>query len=384
MTACRTPKVHRLVPMKTYFFLFFFIFTLEATAKPFRKALVIGGGGVTPGVALGMIAGAKAAGYHPDVIITTCGASLGAALYSSFSSTGEALKYARSQAFHRKLQELTHLNSYFAFGLRKKMKWTFENPNAIPPIFTDTILEIPRDVSGILPQEKFPTAKNKSKLIVVAARALFGPDDQKKVSTQKYSFKETYFTDAQTARHLGEQVSAVHELFPFSRVSPLTETATPPLSVAVRASITDPFYINPVKWDGSYFWGGAINLFPLETAQSLADEVLVNFPVGLYSHYEDLAIYSTFGFAQSDRTQSASRKTDVKWMDGSGTASLAMDPTLFGFLFNEMVPDNYDAYSALIQKQYRFGYQRAVEAVQLQRQRNDVRSHLRNTLVGAK
>lgn len=370
--------------MKTYFFLFFFIFTLEATAKPFRKALVIGGGGVTPGVALGMIAGAKAAGYHPDVIITTCGASLGAALYSSFSSTGEALKYARSQAFHRKLQELTHLNSYFAFGLRKKMKWTFENPNAIPPIFTDTILEIPRDVSGILPQEKFPTAKNKSKLIVVAARALFGPDDQKKVSTQKYSFKETYFTDAQTARHLGEQVSAVHELFPFSRVSPLTETATPPLSVAVRASITDPFYINPVKWDGSYFWGGAINLFPLETAQSLADEVLVNFPVGLYSHYEDLAIYSTFGFAQSDRTQSASRKTDVKWMDGSGTASLAMDPTLFGFLFNEMVPDNYDAYSALIQKQYRFGYQRAVEAVQLQRQRNDVRSHLRNTLVGAK
>lgn len=370
--------------MKKILLLFFLLWTLEAEAKPFRKALVLGGGGITPGVALGMIAGAQAAGYYPDVIITSCGASLGAALYASFPNVGEALKYTRSASFHRKLQESTRLNSYFTFGLQKKMKWTLQNPGAVPPIFEDTILEIPQDVSGILPQERFPTARNKARLIIVAARAFFNPEDQQTIPLSNFNFRETYFTDAETAQYVTAQTSAVHKLFPYARVAERTEAATPPLSLAVRASITDPFYINPVQWNGSYFWGGAINLFPLETAHDIADEVLVNFPVGLYSNFEDLAVYSTFGFAQSDRTQSAARKNEVKWIDGSGMHQLSMDPSLLGFIFNDMVPHNHKSYASLIDRQYRFGYQRAVEAVRLQERRNNVRSHLRNTLVGPK
>jgi predicted acylesterase/phospholipase RssA len=156
------------------------------------------------------------------------------------------------------------------------------------------------------------------------------------------------------------------------------------MSQAVRVSITDPFYINPARIGKSYYWGGAVDLFPIETASELADEVLVNYPAGLYNAYEDLAISSVFGFAQSDRTQEAAKQNHVKWIDTSGTNKLAMDPTVIGFLFNTNIPKKYDDFMSLIDRQYKFGYQRGVEAVKLQKNKNNVHSHLRETAVGAK
>lgn len=357
----------------------------NAQTKPFKKALIIGGGGISPGIALGMIAGAKAAGYQPDVVITSCGASLGAALYSAFPNPQEALRYAKSEVFYQHLKSMVKLNSNFAFSVKKNLEAVYKNPEHIPHFFEDTILNVPLTVKGLLPQEKFPSLAKNSKLIIVAARAKFGPDQQGKNLGTRPLFQEVFFTDPVTAVHLAGFESPVQKLFPYGRVEKKTKVLSGiPLSHAVRASITDPFYLNPMFIENSYFWGGAVDLFPIETGLHLADEVLVNFPSGLYSGAEDLAVFSAFGFAQSDRTKEASLHTEVKWIDASGTIPLALDPVLFAGVFINKIPASHASYSSIIQRQFQFGFQRALEAVKIQQHKNNVRTHLRTTRVGAK
>lgn len=356
-------------------------FVFQAEAKPFRKALVIAGGGLSPGVALGMIAGARAAGYEPDVIITTCGASLGASIYSSFGNENQALAFAKSEAFYRQIKGLVKIDSWTPFPLKRKFDKFLAQPNLLPELFDDNIVSIPETVSGILPREKFPSGK--TRLIVLAARAAYGPADTGRAIGVAPLIKEVYFTDASTAVSLKGRRSAVKDIFPEARVTEGTQVMTGVgMSQAARASISDPYYINPAKIGDRYYFGGAVDLFPIELATDVADEVLVNFPTGLYSFYEDLAIASVFGFEQSRRASYAAGHTDVKWLDSSGTQEIAMDPVLSGLFFVNKIPSSYEAFRALIDKQFKFGYARAVEAVKIQRSRVNVRKHLRHSAVG--
>jgi predicted acylesterase/phospholipase RssA len=368
--------------MARFFVMFLaFILASQAQAQPFKRALVIGGGGISPGVALGMIAGAKDAGYDPDLILTSCGSSLGAALYASFGDAPKALAYAKSEAFYRRFAPLVKIDARFALGLKRRLDQAATNPLILPELFDDNILYVPEDVTGMLPREKFPTKG--PRLVVLAAQALFSRQAQGSDPGAGPLFRETFITDPETAQLLRGRASTVKHTFPFSRVATLTSTLTGvALSQAVRASISDPYYINPARIGQSYYFGGAVDLFPIETAQDLAEEVLVNFPVGLYSSYEDLAISSTFGFTQSDRTWISSRHDRVKWIDGYGTNELSLDPYLFGLIFLNKIPRNYADFAEAIEKQFRFGYARAVEAVKAQRGTTNERRHLRSTTVG--
>jgi hypothetical protein len=356
-----------------------------AQGKPFKKALVLGGGGITPGVALGIIAGVQSAGYHPDVIIVSCGASLGAGIYSSFPDVPSALAFAKSEKFYSSFKDMVKIDSRFIFGLKSKLDRAWERPDAIPYVFTNNILRIPETIGTILPGEKFPDSPTKAKLIILGAQTSYGPEYQGRKFGKGALIRETYFTDQDTAAILKNHSSHIQKLFPYSRVfSKTLAVSSVSLSQAVRVSITDPFYINPAKINGQYFFGGAVDLFPIETAQDLADEVLANFPAGLYSGYEDLAISSVFGFAQSDRVMEAAKHRDVKWVDTTGTQDVAMDPVILGPMFVNKIPSDFKQFESMIDRQFRLGYERGVEAVKVQKSRNNVRSHLRSTVVGVK
>ncbi|RZA04484.1 MAG: hypothetical protein EOP11_15015 [Proteobacteria bacterium] len=174
------------------------------------------------------------------------------------------------------------------------------------------------------------------------------------------------------------KASPIHRLFPGSNVAAGTEVITGvSLSQATRASIADPFFVNPARIGNSYYFTGAVDLFPIETAQELAQQVLVTYPSGKYSDYEDLAISSTLGFKQSARSAKAARQTRVKWIDVSGIEDLVMDPGPAGLMMVNNIPTSRAAYSEAIQNQFSFGYWRAVEAVKIQAEVGNVRSHLR-------
>lgn len=354
---------------------------LPVQAQPFKRALVIGGGGISPGVALGVIAGAQAAGYKPDVILSSCGSSLGAALYSSFGNAEEALAYAKSKKFYRQLSGMVKIDSRLALRLKGRLDRAASAPQVIPDLFQNTILEVPEDVTGLLPNDRFPTKG--PKLIVLAAKALFSPSSAGLDPGPGPLYRETFITDAGTARLLRGRHSTVKENFPYSRVAAKTEAISGvSLSQAARASISDPYYLNPARIGDDYYFGGAVDLFPAETALELAEEVLMNFPTGLYSYYENLAIETTFGFSQSDRTTLVGERRDVKWLDTAGTIALSLDPALFGIFFVNKIPRTHAKYAEMIDKQFRFGYERAVHAVKAQRDRVNQRGHLSSTATG--
>lgn len=346
-----------------------------APAKPFKRALVIGGGGISPGVALGIIEGARAAGYEPDLIIATCGASLGATAYQSFGNADAALAYLRSPAYHRNLLSLVQIDSQWGLDLKAKLDQAEAQPGVLPELFTGNILRIPETVGRLLPRENF--AGGRARLILTAAKADFGKESAGTLLSAR-SFKQVYFTDPATASYLRGKASPIHRLFPGGHVAPGTEVISGvTMSQAARASIADPFFVNPARVGNSYYFTGAVDLFPIETAQDLAQQVLVTYPSGKYSDYEDLAISSTLGFKQSARSALAARHTRVKWIDVSGLEDLVMDPAPAGLLMVNNIPSSPGAYAAAIDNQYSFGYWRAVEAVKVQAEVGNVRSHLR-------
>lgn len=366
---------------RSFFLLLLLFLAAPAQGQPFQRALVIGGGGISPGVALGMIAGAKAAGYDPDLILTSCGSSLGTALYASFGDAEEALGYAKSEEFYHRFVTLVRIDSRFVLGVKSRLDQAAAQPRLLPAIFENNILKVPEDVTGLLPRESFPTKG--PRLVMLSARALFGPEMQGRDSGTGPLFRETFITDPETARLLRGRDSTIKKLFPYSRVAAKTTAlSNVALSQAARASISDPYYINPARIGGDYYFGGAVDLFPIETARALADEVLVNFPVGLYTAYEDLAISSTFGFAQSDRTSLASRNKNVKWLDSLGTNQISLDPYISGLLIRNKFPRNHAEFAQAVEAQFQFGYARAVEAVKAQRKGVNGRRHLRATAAG--
>ena len=89
-------------------------------------------------------------------------------------------------------------------------------------------------------------------------------------------FKETYFTDEQTAKLLDGFVSPMASYGPASNVEPETEVRTDlDMTTALRASISDPFLMEPKQIGNDRYLGGITDLYAIELAKSLADSVMM-------------------------------------------------------------------------------------------------------------
>lgn len=347
----------------------------------FKRALVISGGGIAPGMALGLIHGAKAAGYHPDIIIVTCGASIGAGIAHSYPDHQQAKDFLTSPEFYQILVNNVSIDTRFVFPILTKLEKATQDLTRMPYLFSDTILDAPERLESFLPGDKFTNTKNKPRYLVLAAKANFGPNDFDHSLHGGAFFKQVYFTDADTAQKLKNFPSPIQRLFPDSRVEKTTEViSNVSFTEAVRASISDPILINPAKIGNDYYFSGGVDLFPVETAQALADEVLITYPSGLYPTLIDMTIYTTFGFSQSNRALAAGRAKDVRWIDVQGLEKIVFDPQAHGMLILNHIPDSFAEFNQLTKEQYSLGYHRALEAVKTKPGTKNNRSHLRKVL----
>lgn len=349
-----------------------------AEGKKFKRALVIAGGGITPGIGLGIIAGAREQGWEPDVIITTCGAALAAAIENAYHNSPDSLKFAKSVKFFDALS-LVKLETKNAIKLRGVLS-AYENLDLVPPVFDPrTVLSVDQNLTGFLPASRFDTPQVGPRVVIVAAKAQFSASDMgvKKKLLNRDLFRQVYFTDPDTALSLKGLPSRVRTLFPQSYVATETEVITDKTAEqAIRASISDPMLINPGKIDDDFYMTGAVDLFPIETAHLLADEVMSTYPARLYKEYEDTLIESTFGFKQTQRALHAIQDNTVKWIDVSGIDDVSFDPVTKLISIKSGIPDSLDDFANGIQKQYEFGRSRVIEAIQGQKVSIN-RQHLR-------
>ncbi|HEY8271827.1 MAG TPA: hypothetical protein VIG33_13130 [Pseudobdellovibrionaceae bacterium] len=349
-------------------------------AKPFKKVLVISGGGVNPGLALGIIAGVQEKGWRPDLIIATCGAGIGSAIYNSEQSIAGSFEVLRSWEFYKTLSriEIETPNGLDMFDKLKKAKNTF----VYPSLFAGNLLHAPEEFFLQLKNPEFNQNPALPKVIILSARAFFGPSQVGQVRPFAPIFQQVYFTDAGTAEYLKGRKLPKKYSYPFTTLTEDTLAISEHDTItASRAGGADPYLLNPSLVDGYYHFSGAVDLFPLDLAVSLGDEVVATYPASLFQDYEDVAVVSGFGFKQTTRALEAIQHKDVKWIDISGADDLSFNPSRLILLMRSGIPTDFTEFQLGVGKQWSFGRDRANEAIRMASGKvTDIRFHLRKPI----
>lgn len=362
--------------VKLFFTYAFILLSHSAAAKPFKRAVVIAGGGVNVATSIGILAGLKSKGWEPDVIFTSCGASIGGAIYNMNSNEGAALDFAKS----------AHLHSFFLqtdIGIKKlldlnKAIENFKAAIGIPSLFGSTVLTLPSRLDNLFKLSKLQN--HGPRLVMMGVRAEFNERDVGKTITDRYT--EVMFTDSDTAQYL-VNVPSAKKRFPGAFIAPVVEVLDQfRPEDGVRASMSDPLLINPAIIDGEYYFTGAANLHPIDAAMSIADEVMVTYPDGLYQDFENMIMKNSFGYTAQERSLLVNIRHDVKWIDvdGNGRHNFNPKPVIANLTLKNGIPQDLNAFQKGVQKQYDFGFKRGAEAAVVQKNKLNVRSHLRNRI----
>jgi predicted acylesterase/phospholipase RssA len=353
----------------------------DAPKKPFEKALVLSGGSLRTAAFLGAIDGCLESGYDPDVVVTTCGASLAAAIANAHEDRTDWLKYLESEEFFKYMQSVK-VNPNFTSplplitGLAKmkssQLYRTFThrtNVATIPDLFSQYVVDLPVD-SGLASLHR-PFRAEGLPIILVGARLEYQPEDVGKVIGDRKLFTEVYFTDPQTARHLNDLKSFPARRFPKSYLAEGVEVYSGvPLYDAARASMSEPTLVQQksIIIDGrqTLFSAGSVNGYPIEMAIQLADHVIAG-ASGPQGEIENIVYDAAFGMPLNERYRLDQNQPVDHWIDF--TSWDAIDDARFGpelsakeLKFKDHFPSSHEEFKKLIRKQYKFGKQQALNA----------------------
>jgi hypothetical protein len=377
---------------------------VPSSAPPFGTALVVSGENINTPLFIGILDGLEAQGKKVDVIVASCGGSLAAALAQAVPDRDERLRFLTSREYHAKLLGIQMDDpSLFAFAKRllamrgqasQQRKRIPEGQRWVPDVFSYSLLHLDESFLS-LPElgggKNFsPTAKYRA--VIVAAQVLFPSADSGAFApAEKKLFRETFFTDVDTASYLEGLPSFVGENDPASSLAPDTQVYTQlTLAEAARASITDPLLVNPPSLRGAYYLTGAVNIDPINVAKRLAREVVARYPTAYDSAIEQPALMAAFAFDGNAIREKALAQDVDYWVDGTaGFPSMALgpQPNILGALkhfnpgrtykFGSKVPATYEDFVKLVREQYEAGFRSAQEA--LRASRGDV-SHIKKPL----
>lgn len=349
--------------------------------KPFKRALIIGGGGIQPALGLGILAAAEEQGWKPDVIIATCGASIPSVVYEKFNSAYESLEFMKSNAFHETLRK-AKIDNGNLLSIQQKFKDLEKYPNTIPDFFKNNALYIPEVLNSALTNEYFKNGPNKPRIIVISARAHFKREDVGKAKGNLMRFTEVLMTDKDTAEVFKDFEHPINKIFPNITINSKIDTMTyMPTEIAMRASVSDPFLVNPAMYGEHFYFTGAADLYPIDIANYLADEVISTYPISLFKDYENLAIKSTFGETQANRVLYAIQDEHIRWIDqGLPPKNIAFDPEPVFLTLKNNIPDDPNVFAEKLQQQFDFGYSRMKETLAIKLDKGPYTYHLREPI----
>ena len=350
------------------------------------RALVFTGGGFQTAVFIGILDGLQSQGWSPDVIVSTCGSSLANAIINAFPDASKRKRFLESQAFHQilltaKMNEsegaplLKNFAAMLTGSLSTDLSTSTENALfdfssfSIPQLFQGALMSVPSDFGSSELNKPFETSGIRS--VMTGARLYFGPVSQGK-PIQRYDriYQEVFLTDILTGAMLKRFQSPLAK--GLNHVMSPTDTLTQvSLSQAARISISDPYYMEPVmpQNDGYYYIGGSIDLYPLEAAHQLADEVIMSFS-GEFDIVEQAAIATSFGYNNNQRVREVHDQSAEHWVDISDSSDVyhryGMNPTpslsrshLVEVPFG--VPE-YHEFVRRVRALYDYGFERGAEA----------------------
>lgn len=312
----------------------------QDSPKPFKRALVMTGGGFKFLYFIGMYDALVDRGWQPDLLITTCGASVAAAIIHGVPDRHERLRLIQSPEMLEGIKgfRLTRGSFRDVERLIRKMSlyqrgWD-TNSDVVPDLYNLAFFDVDPITLPFWQRPFGDRAADAPHVIIGGSVASFSREDIEAPRNGRKLYSEAYFTDATVAPYLASYRSAVARAFPHSSVGPEVRVFTDfSIGDAAAVSIRDPFLFPPVERDGVTFTGSNINLYPVELAQSLADEVMMTFNPA-FNGFELMAINVSLGYDMNDRQQMVTASPIDYWIDATNmhVSQFAMDPKVhYGF-----------------------------------------------------
>lgn len=359
-------------------------------AEKYKRAMVFAGGQLATAVHIGMLDAAVERGMPPDLIIGTCGGSMAAAMVAAYPDQQERLVYLFGSEFFQLYNGMVRFNS-MTKALR--VLWSMNHFDSYPNIFDHFVLHIPMLSGTSWDQTPINQPRQGPSILLVAGKVLKGREIIGVKDDQGDFFQEVHFTDAKTAHKIQGFAS------PMAVSQPDSARIVPEISVdtemnlypAVRASGADPFLTELPVYKGQRYITGAINIQPVELAASLADEVIMRYPLDMPDQ-EFNYLKGIFGFDPRQRAREVANKGLVNfWVDFTDWDdhyknfgffphfSMKKMVTLKG-TSDDGVPDNLIEFQKKIKAQYQYGYERMQEA--FARTSTDPRNYIRRLTPG--
>lgn len=231
----------------------------------------------------------------------------------------------------------------------------------IPNLFDNFLMDVPSEIN--LPELSSNFSPINHKTVIIASKILFNKEDAGFKRDSRKLFQQVIFSDEETISkldgqmfHLHGEKTSVDDNIGYSSQASVIE--------ASRASISDPFYMEPATINGHKYVTDAIDLYPLEIAKKLGDEVIFIYPTK-FDVIEQGAIYSTFNFSHNKRhDQVFSNEIDylVDYTDFPSELKFTPKPDFLAWEIKSRLPDTYQEYREIVRRQFNYGYRRMLEA----------------------
>lgn len=293
--------------------------TMKCRDKQYDTVAVFSGGGTRLAIYCGMYAALEDAGHTPDLIIGTCGGAVATGIINSFATNIDRRKYLESEELYEfiratRLTDERKLSNIGILCLRKV--WNRKNAPYIEDVFGRYLVDMPEDVSGLLPSLASAPGKH-VRSVIVGAKVLFDKAETgSKRPTDRKLYRKVLFTDAQTAKNIDpESIRVQSANYRSSSVDSAVEVMTEvPMHTAMRISLSDMFYVAPVSYRGSCFSGGAIDLVPVELAKALGRHVILE-KKNAYSAVEEALVRAVLGYSGNARLKDVKAQGAARWID---------------------------------------------------------------------
>lgn len=334
----------------------------------YSHCLVLAGGGFRFGYYLGVHAAAEASGRRPDLLLATCGGAMAAAVIGRLPDAASRRDWVAGPAMYEFLRAVA--SSPRARPRRvlggALLRWLDRRPVPhIPDLFDDYLFDLP----AVLPLPP-PGDTDGPALAIVGGRLLFDAHEVGIPRGERALFEETVF-GPERAGHLlhGLSAPAADRRWSGGAMAPtLRVDSVTPVEDAVRISIADMFYFRCHAHGGHHYTGGVVDLFPIELAQRLARDVVMERKAPFGRWLAEPALRRALGIDGAARLRHVHGQSAAGWVDTTDVSRALRGHGVgkrIDWCGNRIVlrlPDTLADYAASVQAQWAYGYQKGMAA----------------------
>ncbi len=342
------------------------------TNHKYNKAIVFSGGGTRFAIYCGIFTALEDIGLKPDLIIASCGGAIAATIINSFQTNEERKAYLQSEELFEFIRntQLTKEKMLNRIGWDcLKMIRSKDFAPHIENIFEKYLVDMPIDLEQYLPSLSSTFGLNIPS-ILIGSRVLFDKSAIGRIRNNKKLFRKVIFTDKNIAQYIDcEKIEIQSDNYFNSAIDSDIEIITDiPMITAMRISMSDMFYVQPVHYQNQYYMGGAVDLVPVELAQFMADFVILE-KKREYSRMEESIVRAVFGFSGNQRLDEIKNKSIDYWINTSDDSQslkgyyVQKKIDWLRFQVKMILPDSFQKFKEDMEFQWQYGYKKAAKLI---------------------